>query len=148
MNTHEPAPPGGDPDPEETREWLAALHAVVAEAGPARGSFLLEQLQDTAQELGIVPQLQPFSAYRNSIPLERQGSGVIRSVRSVAGRPPPPPLRPARTGPWIAPFRATHAPSLRALETSPGSGRRGDAFSSPSDAVISAHETAHRRHWL
>ncbi len=74
MNSLTPRPPEGDPDPEETREWISALQAVVAEAGPARGSFLLEQLQDAAQELGIVPQLQPFSAYRNSIPLERQGA--------------------------------------------------------------------------
>jgi len=76
MNTHEPAPPDGDadPDPEETREWRAALQAVVAAAGPGRGLFLVEQLQHAAQELGIVPQLQPFSAYRNSIGLERQGA--------------------------------------------------------------------------
>ena len=74
MNTLDPVPPGGDPDPDETREWRAALQAVVAAAGPGRGLFLVEQLQDAAQELGIVPQLQPFSAYRNTIALERQGA--------------------------------------------------------------------------
>ena len=36
--------PNHDPDPEETREWLEALQAVVADAGPDRGLYLLEQL--------------------------------------------------------------------------------------------------------
>ncbi len=66
--------PRHDSDPEETREWLEALQAVVAGAGPGRALFLIEQLQDQAQQQGMVPHLQPFSAYRNSIPLERQGA--------------------------------------------------------------------------
>ena len=70
-DSHDPRP---DTDPEETREWLEALQAVVAGAGPERGLFLIEQLQDQAQQQGMVPHLQPFSAYRNSIPLERQGA--------------------------------------------------------------------------
>jgi pyruvate dehydrogenase E1 component len=63
-----------DSDPQETREWLEALRAVVADAGPGRGLFLIEQLQVQAQELGIVPHMQPFSAYRNTIGIERQGA--------------------------------------------------------------------------
>ena len=63
-----------DSDPQETREWLDALQAVVAGAGPARGLFLIEQIENAAQELGIVPHMQPFSAYRNTIALERQGA--------------------------------------------------------------------------
>ena len=63
-----------DTDPQETREWLEALQAVVAGAGPARGLFLIEQIENAAQELGIVPHMQPFSAYRNTIALERQGA--------------------------------------------------------------------------
>ena len=63
-----------DSDPQETREWLDALQAVVAGAGPARGLYLIEQLEEQAQQLGIVPHMQPFSAYRNTIGLERQGS--------------------------------------------------------------------------
>ena len=63
-----------DLDPEETREWLEALQAVVAGAGPDRALYLLEQLQDQAQQQGMVPHSQPFSAYRNSIPLDRQGA--------------------------------------------------------------------------
>ena len=70
-----------DEDPEETREWLQALQAVVAGAGPERGRFLVEQLEQQAQELGIVPHLQPFSAYRNTITLERQEPGGQRLGR-------------------------------------------------------------------
>lgn len=63
-----------DADPQETQEWLEALRAVVATAGPQRGLYLIEQLEEQAQTLGIVPHMQPFSAYRNSIGLDRQGA--------------------------------------------------------------------------
>ncbi|MBZ8144034.1 pyruvate dehydrogenase (acetyl-transferring), homodimeric type, partial [Rubrivivax gelatinosus] len=63
-----------DTDPQETREWLEALQAVVADAGPERGLYLLEQLERQAQQLGVVSHVPPYSAYRNTIPLERQGA--------------------------------------------------------------------------
>ena len=63
-----------DADPAETREWLDALRAAIQNAGPERALFLLQQLDDKAQELGLFPHTQPFSAYRNSIPLAQQGS--------------------------------------------------------------------------
>ncbi|RTL56386.1 MAG: alpha-ketoglutarate dehydrogenase [Rhodocyclaceae bacterium] len=61
-----------DADPEETREWTDALNAVVAQAGHERGLFLLQQLEETARQLGIITHTQPYSAYRNTIPLEQQ----------------------------------------------------------------------------
>ncbi len=61
-----------DSDPEETREWLDALEATVENSGPERGLYLLTQLEEQAQSLGIVPHVQPFSAYRNTIPVELQ----------------------------------------------------------------------------
>jgi len=63
-----------DSDPAETAEWLDALQAVVASSGAKRGLFLMELLQDQAQQMGIVPHVLPFSAYRNTIPLEQQGA--------------------------------------------------------------------------
>ncbi|MBZ8141641.1 pyruvate dehydrogenase (acetyl-transferring), homodimeric type [Rubrivivax gelatinosus] len=63
-----------DTDPQETREWLEALQAVVADAGPERGLYLIEQLERQAQQLGVVSHVPPYSAYRNTIPLERQGA--------------------------------------------------------------------------
>ncbi|MDP3082842.1 MAG: pyruvate dehydrogenase (acetyl-transferring), homodimeric type, partial [Rubrivivax sp.] len=77
MGAHEPQSdpePGLDTDPPETQEWIDALQAVVDRAGAARGLYLIEQLEEQAQQLGIVPHVQPYSAYRNTIPLERQGS--------------------------------------------------------------------------
>ena len=70
-------PPGGtgdDLDPVETTEWLEALQAVAANNGAERALYLLDRLQEQAHEMGIVPNVQPFSAYRNTIALERQGA--------------------------------------------------------------------------
>ena len=63
-----------DRDPAETREWLDSLMGVVREGGPARARFLLRQLEESGQALGIIPSAPPYSAYRNTIPLERQGA--------------------------------------------------------------------------
>ena len=64
--------PNPDIDPEETREWIEALVAAVRTHGKTRGEFLLERLEAEAQQLGIVAHVQPYSAYRNTIPLEHQ----------------------------------------------------------------------------
>jgi pyruvate dehydrogenase E1 component len=69
MNLSEPL----DADPDETKEWIAALQAVVDSAGSERGLYLLEQLETQARQMGIVPHVAPFSAYRNTIDLDRQG---------------------------------------------------------------------------
>jgi pyruvate dehydrogenase E1 component len=63
-----------DQDPVETREWLDALAAVLREYGPERGQFLVAQLEDALRSSGGSGLPQPFSAYRNTIPLERQGA--------------------------------------------------------------------------
>jgi len=61
-----------DDNPEETREWLESLEAVVFHGGHARAAYLLQQLEMQARQLGIVPNSLPYSDYRNSIPLELQ----------------------------------------------------------------------------
>jgi pyruvate dehydrogenase E1 component len=61
-----------DPDPAETREWLDALESVVRARGSERARYVLNRLEEQGQQLGLIPQPQPFSAYRNTIPLERQ----------------------------------------------------------------------------
>ncbi|MCP5265230.1 MAG: pyruvate dehydrogenase (acetyl-transferring), homodimeric type [Burkholderiaceae bacterium] len=61
-----------DTDPQETKDWLDALEATVRENGTERGLYLLTQLEKQAQMLGIVANVPPYSAYRNTIPLERQ----------------------------------------------------------------------------
>src|SRR5437762_14029259 len=61
-----------DTDPEETREWLDALEAVVQVAGHDRALALLRLLEEQAQQRGIVANVPPYSAYRNTIPVEQQ----------------------------------------------------------------------------
>jgi pyruvate dehydrogenase E1 component len=72
FGTHLASVPGEDSDPEETLDWLESLEATVRESGPERGLYLLTQLEEQAQSLGIAPHVQPFSAYRNTIPEELQ----------------------------------------------------------------------------
>ena len=66
--------PERDEDPLETREWLESLSSVIEENGAERGRFLVKKLQDALRQIGAVDSSQQFSAYRNTIPLERQGA--------------------------------------------------------------------------
>jgi len=61
-----------DSDPQETKEWLESLEAVIRQDGPERGLFLIGELEEQLRRLGVRFSVQPYSAYRNSIPLERQ----------------------------------------------------------------------------
>ena len=61
-----------DSDPAETLEWLESLEAVVRDAGSERAQFLMQQLEERMREISIKAPLQPYSAYRNTIPLDQQ----------------------------------------------------------------------------
>ena len=63
-----------DADPAETKEWLESLAAVIQDSGPERGVFLVHQLEDALRQIGAADTTKPFSAYRNTISLERQGA--------------------------------------------------------------------------
>ena len=63
-----------DIDPLETREWLESLDAVLAGAGSERAQFLIQRLEARLRDRGSVALVQPYSAYRNSIPLDQQGA--------------------------------------------------------------------------
>jgi pyruvate dehydrogenase E1 component len=65
-------PESDDLDPDETKDWLQSLQAVVSHSGSDRGRFLLQRLAEQGRELGILPHGSPYSAYQNSISLERQ----------------------------------------------------------------------------
>src|ERR1700722_13070765 len=67
-----PAQKTTDADPEETREWLDALEAVVKRHGKVRGVFLLSQLEEQARQLDILTHAVPYSSYRNTIALDQQ----------------------------------------------------------------------------
>ena len=62
-----------DSDPGETAEWCQALESTLAHCGPARARYLLQRLQAHALELGLERDVQAFSAYRNTLPVEQQG---------------------------------------------------------------------------
>ncbi|MGZ8244134.1 pyruvate dehydrogenase (acetyl-transferring), homodimeric type [Methylomagnum sp.] len=74
-------PASGDTDPEETREWLDALEAVIAAEGVERAHFLIESLVDQARRSGINLPYKANTAYINTIPphMEPQpgGDGAI-----------------------------------------------------------------------
>jgi pyruvate dehydrogenase E1 component len=59
-----------DLDPQETREWLDSLEAVVEREGPERAHFLLEKLLDTAYTVGTVMPYSANTPYLNTIPPE------------------------------------------------------------------------------
>jgi pyruvate dehydrogenase E1 component len=62
-----------DSDIAETHEWLESFDALVRAQDPTRALFLLRRLEEHAKELGLLTASTPYSAYRNTLPLARQG---------------------------------------------------------------------------
>ncbi|MCX7815501.1 MAG: pyruvate dehydrogenase (acetyl-transferring), homodimeric type, partial [Tepidimonas ignava] len=56
-----------DADPQETREWLEALDAVIEREGPERAHYLLEQLLEEAREHSIDLPFSATTGYVNTI---------------------------------------------------------------------------------
>ncbi len=61
-----------DSDPQETREWLDALAAVIEEEGVERAHYLLEKLVDKARRSGAYLPYNATTAYVNTIPAHMQ----------------------------------------------------------------------------
>ncbi|MDQ6620644.1 MAG: pyruvate dehydrogenase (acetyl-transferring), homodimeric type [Pseudomonadota bacterium] len=61
-----------DHDPQETREWVEALQAVLENEGPDRAHYLIEQLIDMARRSGAYLPFSANTAYINTIPVEGQ----------------------------------------------------------------------------
>src|SRR3954453_18192100 len=75
-------------DPQETREWLEALDAVVASDGPQRAQFLLERVVGHAQLTGAAPAPAGNTPYLNTIPPQDEPPHPVdeqleRRVRSI-----------------------------------------------------------------
>ncbi len=68
-----PAAREADGDPVETAEWLDSIEAVVRFRGPERALFLVGKLESWLRAQGVSALQPPYSAYRNTIPLEKQG---------------------------------------------------------------------------
>jgi len=67
-----PVAAANDQDPQETREWLDALSAVIGAEGGDRAHFLLEQLIDQARQAGIDVPFSANTAYVNTIPTDQE----------------------------------------------------------------------------
>ncbi len=64
-----------DVDPDETKEWLAALASIIEAEGADRAKYIMGQLQDKAQSLGLISSYsQMNTSYMNSIPTEQQAN--------------------------------------------------------------------------
>jgi pyruvate dehydrogenase E1 component len=79
----------GDPDSQETQEWVDALEAVLEREGPDRAHFLLEQLVDKARRSGAYLPYRAQTAYINTIPphMEERSPGdpvMEERIRSIA----------------------------------------------------------------
>ena len=77
-----------DIDPQETREWLEALDAVVEHDGPDRAQHLLERVVGHAQLTGAAPAPAGTTPYINTIPPQRRarvpGRRGARAARALA----------------------------------------------------------------
>jgi pyruvate dehydrogenase E1 component len=61
-----------DSDIIETREWIESFDSLIRAQDSTRALFVLRQLEEHAKELGLLVAEAPYSAYRNTLPLERQ----------------------------------------------------------------------------
>ena len=61
-----------DVDPDETREWLESLSAVVQAEGPERAHFLIKQLIDQAYKEGSNLPYTQNTPYINTIPSDEE----------------------------------------------------------------------------
>ena len=68
----DPSGAPGDIDPEETREWLDALEAVLEREGPERAHYLLEALTEKSRRSGAHLPFAAETAYINTIPPDRE----------------------------------------------------------------------------
>src|SRR5699024_10473339 len=67
-SAHHRAPMLEDIDPQESREWLDALDAVIEREGPERAHYLLECLFERSRRSGAYIPFSPYTAYVNTIP--------------------------------------------------------------------------------
>ncbi len=77
-----------DADPDETREWLEALQAVISTEGIERAHFLIENLVDQARRAGANLPYKANTAYINTIPTHMEArlpgdASIEHRIRSL-----------------------------------------------------------------
>jgi pyruvate dehydrogenase E1 component len=61
-----------DQDPQETREWLDSLDAIIRHQGKDRAAYLLKQLVDRADQIDLPLPRAMTTPFRNTIPVTRE----------------------------------------------------------------------------
>jgi pyruvate dehydrogenase E1 component len=61
-----------DVDPQETREWVEAIDAVLEHEGPERAHYLIEQIIEQSRQRGAHVPFSANTAYINTIPVDKQ----------------------------------------------------------------------------
>jgi len=61
-----------DIDPQETKEWIEAMMAVIEQEGTERAHYLLKRLVDKARRMGTNLPFDATTAYLNTIPVEKE----------------------------------------------------------------------------
>ena len=79
-----------DADPTETREWVDALRSVIAQEGPERAAFLLDEICRVAAVSGVGWQRPRNTPYVNTIPVDQQppypgGEEALQIEERLAG---------------------------------------------------------------
>ncbi|MCB1640336.1 MAG: pyruvate dehydrogenase (acetyl-transferring), homodimeric type, partial [Xanthomonadales bacterium] len=66
-----------DLDPNETREWVESLQAVIGADGAQRAHYLMERMVEVTRRAGAFLPFQPTTEYINTIAptLETRGDG-------------------------------------------------------------------------
>ena len=95
-----------DIDPTETSEWLESIDSVLAQHGPERAHFLLNQMIDYARRSGAYLPYSATTAYLNTISLRDASRSTRATARSsgasrliFAGMPWPWWCRPTASAP-------------------------------------------------
>src|ERR1700735_2161910 len=73
MSAYESASAATDSDISETQEWLESFDALIRAQDSTRALYVLRRLEEHAKELGLLAPAAPYSSYRNTVPLARQG---------------------------------------------------------------------------
>ncbi len=76
-----------DIDPEETREWIESLEAVIEKEGAKRAAYLIEKLVSIARQSGSDIPFSANTPYINTIPVDQQpkfpgDTDIERTIRS------------------------------------------------------------------
>lgn len=77
-----------DIDPQETREWIESLNAILETSGVERTHFILEKLQEYARRNGVRAPYSPNTDYLNTIPVSQQrpfpgDRAIERRIKSI-----------------------------------------------------------------